>query len=403
MPTKKKKDSKDSSKTKSSKKERPAKSIGSSRIEQHYSKIVVGFVVLTVALVLLIVYFTLSKTSIEVTSRPVDQQISVTTSLQELGGVFVLTDVEGSKLYADLDSTSEVPGRASGTVTLVNNYSQDQPLVETTRLLSDEGVLFRTQETVTVPAGGSVDVPVAADEEGAQGNIGPSRFEVVALWEGLKEDIYGTSAESMTGGTVNRAVVTAENIEQAKAELQTELIAQAVTIFQEEMDGYEGLPEQPLLLDDASAISVVLQDEVDVNEGDEVSEFTVTQRVTVAAPVINRQQLTDFIESAVAAQVPDGSTVTSNIALDDLQISVDTITDDFTDAGLTITLTVQVQTTDLSVLIDIGQLTNRTAAEVEAYLNTFEQIDSVHVQFSPFWVTRTPAIADNITFKVNTQ
>ena len=153
------------------KKTKHPSSVAESRIERYYSKIVIAFVVVAVVLIGLIVYFSFTKTTVTVTPTVQNSTVTIESSLSELGGTLVLTDVSGTHDYTAIEGTASKTGKASGTVTLYNKYTVDQPLIETTRLLSDTGVLFRTQETVTVPAGGQVEVPVAADQEGATGNI----------------------------------------------------------------------------------------------------------------------------------------------------------------------------------------------------------------------------------------
>ncbi|PIW36416.1 MAG: hypothetical protein COW24_05500, partial [Candidatus Kerfeldbacteria bacterium CG15_BIG_FIL_POST_REV_8_21_14_020_45_12] len=228
----------------------------SSRVEKYYSRIVAGFVLVTIGLVALIGYFSFSKTGVVVHPSILSGEFTVKASLENLGGVIVLTDVEGSKVFTGLSDTSTVTsGKAVGTVNLVNNYTSDQPLVETTRLLSSEGVLFRTTETVTVPAGGSVTVGVEADESGAVGDIGPSKFEVVALWDGLKDDIYGTSSQSMSGGVKQVAVVSNENIQAAKLALREELREKAKAVFAEEVPSYEGMPSNTRILDTYTVVA----------------------------------------------------------------------------------------------------------------------------------------------------
>ncbi|MFH1426695.1 MAG: baseplate J/gp47 family protein [Candidatus Kerfeldbacteria bacterium] len=375
-------------------------SLGASRIEKHYTKIVIAFVAITVVLVGVIAYFSFSKTTIIVHPRSMTQDISLSTTLEELDGVMVITDVEGSKQLTELTSSETRPGKATGTVTLINNYSKDQPLVETTRLLSAEGVLFRTQETVTVPAGGSIDVPVIADEEGAQGNLGPTKFEVVALWDGLKDDIYGENAAPMDGGVVSTAVVTEENVQQAKTELRADLIKQGADVIAVEIQNYDGLPTNPLLLDNAAQMSVVLSEQTDVNVGDEASQVTATMTATVVAPVINQDKLSEYLQANIDSATPAGSTLTSDISLDDVTITVDSVNDDYTNADLTISLSVEMTATEVNDIFDLSQITNRSEADIRAYLTTFEEVESVEVQFSPFWVKRTPALSDNITIKV---
>ena len=205
-----------------------ATKIRKSKIEKYYQKIVIIFIVLTVIIVGLIIYFSFSKTIVSVTPKLSDQdttfrmfisQTEDTNNPESIKGAILEITSEESQTYDYVSELAEVPAKATGTVTIYNNYTKDQPLVSTTRLMSDGDILFRTKETVTVPVGGSVEVEVEADQAGASGDIGPDKFTIVALWPGLQEKIYAESTEAMTGGTQKATLVTAANLSQAKNEL----------------------------------------------------------------------------------------------------------------------------------------------------------------------------------------
>ncbi len=381
---------------------RQTPSLGTSRVERYYNKIVAAFVLLTVALVAVIVYFSFSKTEIVVTTTAVERDITVETTLQEVDGVLLITEAEQTVTYTEIEG-DQVPGKAGGTVTIFNNYNQSQPLVETTRLLSEGGVLFRTQETVTVPVGGSVEVAVAADEDGAAGNIGPGRLEVVALWDGLKDRIYAESSEPMVGGLVTAGVVSQNDIANAKEQVGVKLKDEAWTRIQSDAEGRsEGLPENALLLDvDEPLLLETLSTDVDASAGDERDRFDVTQKATIGAPVVNEAILREQLLMILQQGVPEGyELVSSDIAFEDMVVGISGVSDDRTNADLSVTLPVTTRATDISTFVDVRALTHLTETEVQSYLKEFDQIAEVQVHFSPFWVTRTPDVIDNITLTV---
>jgi hypothetical protein len=102
---------------------------------------------------------------------------------------------------------------ASGVVTLVNTSGAPRELIASTRVQTEEGLVFRLQEDVIVPAGtqeqaGRLDVRVVADPLdaggkaiGARGNIEPSRFFLPGLKEDSRASLYAESSAAMTGGT----------------------------------------------------------------------------------------------------------------------------------------------------------------------------------------------------------
>lgn len=374
-------------------------SLATSRIERWYNKIVIGFVVLTVLLIALIAYFSFAKTTITVTSADLTQELTLETTASALDGTVLITDVESSTTVSEFDGVESVPGTATGTVTIVNNYNQNQPLVETTRLLSEDGVLFRTQETVNVPAGGSVEVAVAADEEGAAGDIGPSEFEIVALWDGLKDRIYATSDTAMTGGTVQSAVVSASDIANAKDAAESELETVALERFEKDIAAREELPADPYLVNGTYVIDT-LSESVNAQAGDTVSTLEVSTTASIAGAVIDREQLTAFVKEQLQNAVPDGSQLASDQKIENVVVTITAMNEDNTDATLTVAFTAAMKLSANSSLLDTKTLTNKSEGEVSAYLTAFDEIEGVSVRFSPFWVQRTPALADNITITI---
>lgn len=374
--------------------------LGSSRIEKYYNKIVVGFVVLTAVLVVLILYFSFSKTTISVTAKEVPQEVIVQSTVSELSGTVLLADVSGTATVPVGDATTaSVTGKATGTVTIENHYSKAQPLAATTRLLSKEGVLFRTDEFVTVPAGGSVTVGVTADQEGASGDIGPSTFEIVALWEGLKKDIYATSSTPMTGGISSVGVATEEDVVSAKEGAEEDVLTKAQTLFEADMATRQGLPASPFVPEHGTVVRLS-KDDVSAKAGDQVSSMTATQDATVALAVVDQGTLLAFVKDNIATQIPAGMGLKSTLTVDMLSVTLDTLHDDQNDADITITVHVPLIITADNSILKTDTLVNKTAAEVTAYLQGFAQVESVSVDFSPFWVTRTPRLADHITVKV---
>ncbi len=94
--------------------------------------------------------------------------------------------------------------KAKGIIRVFNNYSSlDQPLLATTRFISDDGKMFRTQNRVVIPGNSFIDIEVVADRSGEDYNIGPSIFSIPGFAGTAKYTaFYGKSFESMVGGEI---------------------------------------------------------------------------------------------------------------------------------------------------------------------------------------------------------
>lgn len=216
----------------------------------------------------------------------------------------------GTTFSYQLEATETVDSVATGQVTLFNNTATDQPLVATTRLLSEEDVLFRLTDAVTVPSGGQVEAEVYADQEGATGNIAPSNFIIPGLPDSLQTDIYATSSEAMSGGTQEVAIFSEEVYEQALAELKKQLLSTPSNLF-----GADSA-ENTYLVDLATLEPVDMATSVEIGQTTDVVELTGT--VKIAALSFSESNLKEVIKTIL--ELPD----TDEVEI--ISISADSVT-----------------------------------------------------------------------------
>jgi len=380
------------------------KKIAKAKTEKSYQKIVIGFGIVTVVVVVLIIYFSFSKTVISITPNEenisTDFIISVKETLTEedsdlpniLLGSFLQTEKEASIIYDAIEISSEVEDYATGTITVINNYGSNQPLVETTRFLSDDGVLFRSTETVNVPVGGRVDVPVKADQIGPIGNIGPSQFTIPGLWEGLQDDIYGESAEAMTGGIKNARAVTQANIDEATQQLSDDLLSQALAELQTQVKSTESIS-------DSSTYTETVWQEIGAEPNQEVDSFTVAGKIKVTALAFNQDSLLTLAQANLRKKIPSDKGL-YDYGIDNLQYSVDSLDYDNRAATLKVHFAGSVQIKLSSSIFDRSNIVNKDKQTIQAYFANFEEVKEVKIRFSPFWVFRAPALEDHIEIRL---
>lgn len=146
---------------------------------------------------------------------------------------------ELSREFEATGEKSHTNKKAKGTITIYNEYgTQAQPLVATTRFLSQDGKLFRLVENVVVPGKrtegmevkpGAIEAEVVADEAGESFNIGPSSFTIPGFkgsGSDKYEKFYGKSFKTMTGGgesSEKARSVSEQDLASAKTEISQEL------------------------------------------------------------------------------------------------------------------------------------------------------------------------------------
>jgi hypothetical protein len=152
---------------------------------------------------------------------------------------------EGSLLYSvvklsgekginvEASGEEEVRRKASGTIIVYNTSAELQRLVENTRFETPAGKIYRIDKPIAVPAKGSVEAAVYADQTGPDYNTGLTDFTVPGLKGTSKySSVYARSKTPMAGGFIGtEKVVNSQTLSKAKKDLQTalngELLARA--------------------------------------------------------------------------------------------------------------------------------------------------------------------------------
>ncbi|MDZ4230066.1 MAG: hypothetical protein U1C53_02915, partial [Candidatus Veblenbacteria bacterium] len=205
-------------------------------------RIVVTFAGAVVAVVLLVLYYSLAHATVTLEVSPDSMVMDTTIELKqyseagEVTGTIIETEVTQSKTFPASPS-GELEERAAGTVTIVSTHTTPQTLIATTRLLSPQGVLFRLRETVTVPANGKLEnVGVVADQVGEASAIGPTSFTIPGLRPQLQQVIHAESNEPMrrlpkTGSTS----ITPLDLDAARKSLTDIMVPQALSKLREQL------------------------------------------------------------------------------------------------------------------------------------------------------------------------
>lgn len=201
--------------------------------------------------ILIGVFIVLPKTTLTIKIKEIDIEESVSLTaktdqdkIDKERMIIPARQIEKQVVYTkSFDSTGKADvnaQKAQGMVTLYNEYSEnDEKLVKTTRFLSEDGVLFRLAENVTIPGmkevdgkkePGKVKVLLVADKSGESGNIDATTFRIAAYKEKNDtkkyEGLYAKSDSKMQGGGAggkNMSVVTEEDINKAKEVMEKNL------------------------------------------------------------------------------------------------------------------------------------------------------------------------------------
>lgn len=301
-----------------------------------------------------------------------------------LAGLVLKETLSITMTTKDLPPGTTEDGYATGSVTITNDWTQAQALQEGTRLLAKEGILFRTQERVDVPSRGAVTVNVKADQPGGGGDIGPTTFEIVALWEGLKKDIVGKSDTAFTGGVARVSRLNQETLSALLTDARNTLEEKAQAKF------FETLNTNPQTNAELIGVNVnVFSETHSANVGDVISELSVTVTGEAFGIAADRQGINQALRAAAEKNSPAGTTVSGLV---ESARVVDIQGTDFVVHDLAL-----VSVTDDHTMFDRNRLTGRSREELLSYFEQFDTVKVVDVRFSPFWSRSASRLPNNIT------
>ncbi|MFH1367439.1 MAG: baseplate J/gp47 family protein [Patescibacteria group bacterium] len=371
---------------------------------KRYQSFIITFIILTLTLFLFVIYYSFSKTVIYITQKQQEIKSTIEILVKEnpltpdqaeenmIPGLLLQKETEGTKTF-NLDAGQEIPSKASGQVTLYNNWSQVQPLAANTRLLSSSGVLFRTTDRVDVPAKGSLEVTVTADQEGKSGNIEPEKFSVPGLSKQMQELVYGESQTAMTGGLRTASVVTAEEAIKGQNDLVSELKKQAI----EELNSEVKEKNIDYTLPENSITYEVTGKTITPDLGQETDKFTLDLKIKLIAVAFSLDDLDNLAKENLNGELEEDQKITDESFI--ITYTVTSFDLENKSAVLKVSASGTGQIKLSSAIFNRDNLVNKDRQQIMAYFDDYNTIEKVEVKFSPFWVFKAPALKDHIEIK----
>lgn len=328
-------------------------------------------------------------------------------------------------ITVDATGRTDVNGAyAEGTIRITNAYStRPQPLIATTRFVTEDGTLFRLLETVTVPGmtrgtngelqPATIDVRVRADQPGSDGNKAPTTFTIPGLNEAARAAITGESADAFRGGIdpgAGQAVITQQDRDQAVERI----LQDAQDRAQQELKAY--IPQGYELV--PGLMAVTPREIISVGDvGDVQDSFVLSVTVDVEAVAIESQGLEAFMQSQLRPLYQEqGGLLVDDVAHDaflyrsqDLVWSVAGATD--TDISTLVTLADETWNVELafrgavfppvSIAALQDALQGRTIEEARALVQE-QGGEVIRIETRPQWITSLPRRAAAVRISLDT-
>lgn len=341
----------------------------------------------------------------------------------------IITVTKQTKVF---NTTSKVfeGVNAKGKIKIINTSDEEWLLKGQTRFQTEDGIIFRIKESITVPPSykdeddnvflGEYIANVEADPFdiysnpiGDRGNIAPTKFIIPGLSKFNQKLIWGESLEPMIGGVTSyKKVVMEEDIEAAKKQVQDNLILMAREDLRTHLEDMNKLNHTNLvLLDDRRYLKTELQDLriSDDLEGTEKEKFEIFAKIQAEGVAYDFDKLYSILKKELKTRAhPDMRIREDSISAD--TISYEVIDEDEDLGQIKITATIKgIEEYIIEPDFEAGlrfsekvkeKILGLSKEEAENYINNLTEVDKVYIKTWPIWISTIPRIPENIEFKL---
>ncbi len=372
-----------------------------------YKKIVTLFIIATIILVGVILYFSLAKAKINLKIKSQPAKINFTTQVKEdvENNNYLETNVlEGRILELVIEKTREftMPGQESpadkygGIMIIYNEKSEDQPLIKRTRFESASGNIFRIQEAINIPAGQFVEAYVIAEEVGEEYKELSGKFTIPGFKnEYSRTRVYGELKEAMEKKSIVSYIISQEDLHNANNEIISGLKKDALHKLKELLvDGEE--------LDEASMTTEVMSYDSNQDVGDESRSFEYTVKLKVVGIIFDRAELLSLAQSFIDDQLSNAQELI-DYNNESLKYSINNYVSAEKNATLDVELSAHVIQSSNSETFNKNRLKGLTQQEIIEYFSEQPAIESIEVIFFPFWVKKAPQMSNHIEMIISNE
>ncbi len=362
-----------------------------------FKKISLLFIVLSLLLLFIIVYFSLAKATLVLTlsqepkTLTFDLSVSPTSTESDLMGRIISKELNVSQNFT-VENYTEEPGLAQGKIKIINNHAEDQTLVKTTRFLSPEGILFHLKNKVVVPAGQDLVTDVYADKEGPEFNLAPTKFTIPGLSTALQQKIYAVSEEIMIGGVKKVGLLTEADVTKAQEKMPAGL-NQAVKA---QLAGQ--LLSDEIILDKLIKTQVLSQN-VSPKVGEKVDNFIINDKILAEVVIVNFEALVNAAKEKYKQKNAADEKI-QGWQLDNFDYQIKNLDLEKNTATLEAKLTADLLGTFDLEKFNKSEIVGFDKKGLEYYFSQFSGLKKIETNFSPFWVKTVPTLTDRIHIEV---
>ncbi len=314
---------------------------------------------------------------------------------------------------------------ARGRLTVFNTEPKPWPLIPNTRFQTQDGVVFRINQYLTVPAGradqpGSLDVDVLADEfdaygqpVGDRGNIAPTKFFLPGLNVDNQKKVYAQSKVAFTGGATSvKKKVSKDDILAAtnklKKDLQDAVESELEKAIQDKNVSMTDRAKFTLLKGklayDIGEARISIPADI---EGKEMDQFTATGEVDAAGVYFNLNEVLEIMKAELKVRKSPDKRI---VKIDDSTITYRIFDVDKAAQKYKVTANLKgLEEYDINPSRENGErliqkikehIVGRKVQDGKDYILGLPEIAAVDIKNWPVWAPTIPGIPDNITVEI---
>ncbi len=340
----------------------------------------------------ILVYPKLETSEVDMDISAIESQ-NIDEKLENLPLRIIEKETVLKETFNSLGKSGSSSDKSRGKIVIFNEYgSLPQPLVATTRFLSENGKLFRLIKGVTVPGTtsiggeikpGAIEAEVIADESGEDYDIEPSKFSIPGFEGGPKfEKIYAKSENSMAGGKSSSSSgiisISQLDIDNARKKVEADAKSQASEDLKSEI--YEGeivLPE---------AINQTIEESIPLSKaGEAKSNFEYEVKVKNIALAFK----TDDIKRAILKSFQEKSGMDEELHFANIEIEYRQTTPDFQSKSMQIKVHGKLFISPSINLADLKkEFLGKDGDQFSDVLKKYPQIEGIEISFWPKFLSK---------------
>jgi len=287
--------------------------------------------------------------------------------------------------------------KATGIITVYNEYSASFRTLIPSRFVSAEGKLFWSTERITIPGykkqgnkiiPGEKEVMVEAAEPGEDYNIGPSTFALPALaGSSLYTTIYARSFSSMTGGAIGEvAMVQGQDLEKAEQDL-------AVLAKEESKNSLtEELPHGWVILDQTISQEIT-RTTSSAEAEDTVDSFISEAEIRSSGFAFKKENMDSFVSGLVGLNKEEKERILEQT----LSVSYELKSVNLESGQLVLRVNIKVLAwQDINILDLKKVILGKQVKEAEIFLESLSEISEFEISNKPFLRKKMPEKLEKI-------